>query len=244
MFNKSLIQFSFGGRGCVPSLMLDLRPHYVEVMKIMKINNLLHTFTRSPAGTLHSVPRPWSRPPLTRASARDSRTLMGLSGSVSCGVTAPLSWVLVCTRLFFVPSTSLFPQSRVSSGSSKRAYAIPRSATPRPLPTRSSTRDTQSSGSVSEGWACVPCPSEVWAAQVTKCFSSTVPGGPCVLLTSQSCHWVSLGRWWDCSSPCLGLWWSQACLSASGWGGACTKPARSPLVFSQSFVLWAGQAAD
>ena len=59
-------------------------------------------------------------------------------GSVSCGVTALFSWVLVHTR--FVPSKSLFPQSCVSSGgsvvvlmatSSKRAYAIPRSTASR-----------------------------------------------------------------------------------------------------------------
>ena len=28
MFNKSLIQFSVNGQGCVPSLLLDLRPNY------------------------------------------------------------------------------------------------------------------------------------------------------------------------------------------------------------------------
>jgi len=28
MFSKSLIQFSVAGWGCVPSLLLDLRPHY------------------------------------------------------------------------------------------------------------------------------------------------------------------------------------------------------------------------
>ena len=60
--------------------------------------------------------------------------LMGKSGSVSCWVTVPFSKVL------FVPSKSLFPQSCVSFGSSmvglmvtssKAAYAIPRSAAPR-----------------------------------------------------------------------------------------------------------------
>jgi len=35
------------------------------------------------------------RPPLTHATVWDSWTLMGKSGSVSCGVTAPFSWVLV-----------------------------------------------------------------------------------------------------------------------------------------------------
>ena len=69
----------------------------------------------------------------------------GKSGSVSCGVTAPFSWVLACMhKLLFVSSKSLFPQSCVSSGvsvvelkvtSSKRAYAIPKSAAPRaPVP--------------------------------------------------------------------------------------------------------------
>ena len=45
-------------------------------------------------------PWPHSRPLLTHASARDSQTLTGKSGSVSCGVTAPFSWVLVRTVLF------------------------------------------------------------------------------------------------------------------------------------------------
>ena len=38
-------------------------------------------------------PRPCSRPPLTHTFARDSWPLTGKSGSVSCGVTAPFSWV-------------------------------------------------------------------------------------------------------------------------------------------------------
>ena len=44
-------------------------------------------------------PQPCSRPPLTHPSARDSWTLTGKSGSVSCGVTAPFSYVLrACDR--------------------------------------------------------------------------------------------------------------------------------------------------
>ena len=67
-----------------------------------------------------------------------------MSASVSCGVTALFSWVLVRTVFVIVvvvvPSKSLFPQSCESSGgsmvglmatSSKRAYAIPRSAAPK-----------------------------------------------------------------------------------------------------------------
>ena len=61
---------------------------------------------------------------------------MGKSASVSCGVTAPFSWVLVHTRFCLCPPR-VFPRSCVSSDgsmvgfmatSSKRVYAIPRSA--------------------------------------------------------------------------------------------------------------------
>ena len=53
-------------------------------------------------------PRPWSRPPLTHASARGAWTHTGKSGSVSC-VTAPFSWVLVCTRFCLCPPSVCFP---------------------------------------------------------------------------------------------------------------------------------------
>ena len=48
---------------------------------------------------------PWhcDRPRSTHVSARDSWTLSGKSGSVSCGVTAPFSWVLVHTRFCLCP---------------------------------------------------------------------------------------------------------------------------------------------
>ena len=87
-------------------------------------------------------PQPCSRPPPTHASAGDSWTLTGKSGSVSCGVTSPFSWVLV-HKVLFVPSKSI-SQPCASSGSStvglivtsfKKAYAIPKSAAPRsPVP--------------------------------------------------------------------------------------------------------------
>ena len=59
-------------------------------------------------------PRPCSRPLPTHACARDSWALTGKSGSVSFGVTAPFSWVLVHTRFCFC-SKSLFLQFCVSS---------------------------------------------------------------------------------------------------------------------------------
>ena len=45
-------------------------------------------------------PQPCSRPSPTHASAGDSWTLTGKSGSVFCGVTTLFSWVLVCIRFY------------------------------------------------------------------------------------------------------------------------------------------------
>ena len=125
---------------------------------------------------------PWlcSRPLLTHASTGDSWTLTGKSGSVSCGVTAPLSWVLVPISFSLCPPR-VCSQSCVSSGSSmawlmltssKRAYAVPRSAAPRsPAPvavhcwpylhrTHSDTVLAQSLGSLGPGAQGLLEPSE------------------------------------------------------------------------------------
>ena len=125
MLCKSLIQFSVDGQGCVPSLLFDLKPNYGGSNEY----NGCHT----------QCPQPCSRPPLTHTSTRDSWILTGKSGSVSCGGHCSFLLGPGAPR-FFVPSKSLFPQSCVSSSvsmvglmatSSKRAYAIPRSAAPR-----------------------------------------------------------------------------------------------------------------
>ena len=57
-------------------------------------------------------PHPCSRPPPTHASAGDSWTLTGKSGSVSGGVTAPFSCVLVHTRFCLCPPKVYFPENR------------------------------------------------------------------------------------------------------------------------------------
>ena len=57
-------------------------------------------------------PQPCSRPPPTHASTGDSWILRNKSVSVSCGVTAPFSWVLVCTRFCLCPPTICFPVLR------------------------------------------------------------------------------------------------------------------------------------
>ena len=94
MLSKSIIQFSVDGQGCIPSLLFDLMLNYGGGNE--DNGNLLQKVPCTHCCT--QCPQPCSRPPPTRASARDSWTLLGKSGSVSCGVTAPFSWVLVCTR--------------------------------------------------------------------------------------------------------------------------------------------------
>ena len=129
MLSKYLIQFSVDGWGCVPFLLFDLRPNYGGGNE--DNGDLLQKVLCTQCS------QPCSRPLLTHPSAGDSWTLKGKFVSVSCGVTAPFSWVLLCTKFLFVPSKSLFPQSYVSSGgsmvglmatSSKRAHGIPRSS--------------------------------------------------------------------------------------------------------------------
>ena len=85
-------------------------------------------------------------------------TQLGRSQSVSCGVTSPFFWVLVCTRFYLCPPQKSISQSWVNSGSSlvglmatssRRAYAITKSAAPRahpcgtPLLTHTFTGDAQ-----------------------------------------------------------------------------------------------------
>ena len=54
-------------------------------------------------------PQPCSRPPPTDASAGNSWALRSKSGSVSCGVTALFSCVLVCTRFCLCSPSVCFP---------------------------------------------------------------------------------------------------------------------------------------
>ena len=134
MLSKSFIQFSVEGQDCVPSVCLMWGQTMVEVMKIMATS-----FKRSHA-LLHSVP-------LTLQQATANQHLCRRLLDTHRQVWVSLLWGH-CSfllgpgvhKILFVPSKSLFPQSSVSSGgsvvelmvaSSKRAYAIPRSAAPR-----------------------------------------------------------------------------------------------------------------
>ena len=98
MLSKSLLQFSVDGWGCVPSLLLDLKPNYGGGNA--DNGGLLQ---RPQAQVQHSVPPTLKQAIADHTSAGDSWTLLGMSGSVSCGVTAPFSWVLVHTRFCLCP---------------------------------------------------------------------------------------------------------------------------------------------
>ena len=117
----------------------------VEVMKIMAL------FQKVLCMHCHAqCPQPCSRPPLTHASARDSWTLTGKSGSVSWGslLLSPWSW---CTQGFVCAiQVSVSPVLckfwwllvvGLMAVSSKRACALPRSAAPRARALQQSTAD-------------------------------------------------------------------------------------------------------
>ena len=102
---KSLIQFSVDGRGCLPSQLFGLRPNCgggnEENGNLLQKIRCMHYCTQ--------CPQPWSRPPPIHTSTRDSWTLTGKSGPVSCGVIAPISWVLVLIRFCLCPPGVCFP---------------------------------------------------------------------------------------------------------------------------------------
>ena len=110
MLHKSVIQFSVDGWGCVPSLLFDLGPNYVEVMKIMVTSfkrSCVHTAALSapdPAAG-HHYPRLCRRHLDTHAQVWVS--LLWRHCSFLLGPDAH--------KVLFVPSKSLFPQSCVSS---------------------------------------------------------------------------------------------------------------------------------
>ena len=199
MLSKSLIQFSVDGRGCVPSLLFDLRSNYGGGNEgngdLLQNVPCMHCYTQ--------CPQPCSRPPLTHASARDSWTLLGKSGSVSCGVTAPFSWVLVHTRCFVCVCVCALQQSAspvlcklwqfydgvdgdlLQVGLCHTQVCCIQSPCPccRPLPTHTSTGDIQilksRSGSVSVGF----------------------PGEYKVLFESSACLWQVWGFILNTISP-------------------------------------------
>ena len=76
----------------------------IEVMKTMATS-----FQRSHDALLHSVPPTLQQATSNPRLCRDSWTLTGKSGSVSCGVTAPFSWVHMCRSFCFCPPRFCLP---------------------------------------------------------------------------------------------------------------------------------------
>ena len=109
MLSKSLIQYSVHGQGCVPSLLFDLRPNYGGGNE--DNGDLLQ---KGPCTCPEFSARPCSRPLPAHTSTGDAWTLTGTSRSVSCGVTAPFSWVLAHIRFCLYPPR-MFPQTCVRS---------------------------------------------------------------------------------------------------------------------------------
>ena len=113
MLSKSLIQFSVLGRGCVPSLLFDLRPNYAEGNE----DNDDH---------LQNVPcrHCYSMPPTLQQVTTDPhlcQRLLDTHGQVCVHLLwGHCSFLLGpgAYKVLFVPSTSLFPQSCVSSAGS------------------------------------------------------------------------------------------------------------------------------
>ena len=67
------------------------------------------SFKRSHAHTAALSAPALQQATTTHVSARGSWTRMDKSGSVSCGVAAPFSWVLLHTRLCLCPPGVCFP---------------------------------------------------------------------------------------------------------------------------------------
>ena len=88
--SKSLTQFSVDGWGCVPSLLLDLRPNYgggnEDNGDLLQKVPCVHCCTQCPL--------PCSRPLPTHTSAGDSGTLVGILGQplVASLLLSPGSW--------------------------------------------------------------------------------------------------------------------------------------------------------
>ena len=104
MLNKSSVQFFVHGQDCLP-LLFDLKPNYdggnEDNGDLLQKVPFTHCYTQ--------CPQPCSRPQPTHASAKDSWTLVDNSGSVSRGVTAPFSWVLVLIRFCLCPPRASYP---------------------------------------------------------------------------------------------------------------------------------------
>ena len=101
-------------------------------------------------------------------------------------------------------------------------------ALPRSNPVRFRFSGTSQRGRL--GWACVLCPSQVRAAQATRCLASAVsPGGECILpppRSSRSVSWVAAG------APVSSVSYVSSGELISGWDpSGRSQPSRIPRGF-------------
>ena len=92
LLSKALIKLSADEWGCTPSLVVV----WPEATQPWGLESLCQ-------GGPSSAPVP-GEPLLTHASTGGPPTQAGSLGSVSCGVSAPLLWVLVCAKFCLCPS--------------------------------------------------------------------------------------------------------------------------------------------
>ena len=150
MLSKSLIQFCVDGWGYIPHLLFTWDQTMVEVMKIMATS-----FKRSHAGTATlSVPNPAAghcQPMPLLETAGHSQASLGQSpvGSLLLSPGSRCTQVSACALQEYISQSCVISRNSMVGlmvSSSKRAYAIPRSAAPKspcpyvsPLLTHTST---------------------------------------------------------------------------------------------------------
>ena len=91
------------------------------------------------------------------------------------------------------------------------------------------------------GWACVLCPFQVWAAQVTRCLASALfPAGRCVLSPPQSQPLHLLGVQWDrhLRCPVCLYWGAHLCLWLSCPGCVWNATPRSLSPLERNIGFW------
>ena len=91
------------------------------------------------------------------------------------------------------------------------------------------------------GWACVLCPSQVQAAQVTRFLASVVsPGRGCILSPPRSQLLGFLGVQWERCLRCVVclFWGAHLCLRPSGWMSTVQNPKKSWLATGSLLAVW------
>ena len=135
MPSKSLIQFSVDGHGWVPSLLFDLKPNMVEVMKIMVLSFKRPHACTTPLSSPNPAAGHCQPTPLLENPGHSQASLgQSLLGSLLLSLQSWCTQGFVCTlqeSVSPVPCKFWHLYVGLMATSSKRVYATPRSASPR-----------------------------------------------------------------------------------------------------------------